>query len=109
MDRYLNRPLDHDSVWSFIRGADAQQLRMIERQTGYHLRLPAPAAGRSGYDAQGALYRSLSVRSDAELAAEHERIATAVHEVVREHWEVETMSFHTGATVPTYQRLEWLD
>jgi hypothetical protein len=33
MDRYLNRPLDHDSVWSFIRGADAQQLRMIERQT----------------------------------------------------------------------------
>jgi hypothetical protein len=55
------------------------------------------------------LYRSLSVRSDAELAAEHERIATALHEIVREHWEVETMSFHTGTTVPTYQRLEWLD
>jgi hypothetical protein len=109
MDRYLSRPLDHDSVWSFIRGADAQQLRMIERQTGYHLRLLTPAVWRSECDAQGALYRSLSVRSDAELAAEHERIATAVHEVVREHWEVETMSFHTGTTVPTYQRLEWLD
>jgi hypothetical protein len=109
MDRYLTRPLDHDSVWSFIRGADEQQLRTIERQTGYHLRLPAAADWRSGPDAQGALYRSLRVQSDEELAAEHDRIATAVHEVVREHWEVETLSFHTGTTVPTYQRLEWLE
>ena len=39
MERFLTRPLDHDSVWSFIRGADEGQLRMIERQTG-------PACGR---------------------------------------------------------------
>ena len=65
MDQYLTRPLDHDSVWSFIRGADARQLRTIERQTDYHLRLPAD--WRSGLEADGALYRSLSVQSDEEF------------------------------------------
>jgi len=109
MDRHLTRPLDHDSVWSFIRGADERQLRTIERQTGYDLRLAAAADWHRGGAGQGALYRRLSVRSDEELAAEHERIATAVQEVVGEHWEVETLSFHAGTTVPTYQRLEWLD
>jgi hypothetical protein len=49
------------------------------------------------------------VRSEEELSAEHDRIATAVHEIARENWEVETLSSRAGATVPTYQRLEWLE
>ena len=36
-------------------------------------------------------------------------VSAAVHEIVREHWEVETLSFHAGTVVPTFQRLEWLD
>jgi hypothetical protein len=49
------------------------------------------------------------MRSEEKLSAEHDRIATAVHEIAREHWEVETLSSHAGATVPTHQLLECLE
>jgi hypothetical protein len=53
MDRYLTRPLDHDSVWTFIRGADEWHLRTFERQTGYRMQLAAAADWHGARDAQG--------------------------------------------------------
>jgi transposase len=106
MNRHLPATLDHDSVWSFITGADERQLQVIQQQTGYEMR-PATRAGSQGIPA--ALYRPLSIHSEAELAREHDRIVTAVQEVVQEHWEVETLAFRAGAVVSTYQRLDWLD
>jgi len=109
MDPRLTQPLDHDSVWSFICGANERQLRNIEQRTGYELRLASATGAHGAGSVRGALYRPLSVQSDGELAYEHDCIATAVQEIVGEHWEVETLSFHAGTTVPTYQRVEWLE
>ena len=107
MTRELAKPLDQDSVWSFVTGADERQLRAMERLTGYTLSVAAAAGGSARV--QGSFHRALSIGSDDELASQHELVANAVHQIVRDHWEVETLSFHAGATVPTYQRLEWLD
>jgi hypothetical protein len=106
MNRHLPATLDHDSVWSFITGADERQLHVIEQQTGYAIR---PATGASLQGVPAALYRRLSIHSEAELALEHDRIVKAVQEIVQEHWEVETLAFRAGAVVSTYQRLDWLD
>lgn len=107
IDRQLPQPLDHDSVWSFIIGASARQLYAIERQTGYELRLAAAVGWQDKENVQGVLYRRISIHSDADLAQEHDRIATTVQEIVQEHWEVETLSFQAGSVISTYQRLEW--
>jgi|SRR5579862_1392503 len=107
--RQLPQPLDHDSVWSFITGADEGQLRLVEQRTGYQLRLAATAGSYGETGVIGALYRPLGIQCDEQLGAEHERIAGAVYEIVRGRWEVETLSFHAGTIVPTYQRVEWLE
>lgn len=106
--RQLPHALDHDSVWSFITGADQRQLRLVEQRTGYELKLAA-VVGAHGESVQGALYLPLSIQCDEELGAEHERIAKAVYEIVGGRWEVETLSFHAGTIVPTYQRVEWIE
>ena len=106
MNRHLRVALDHDSVWSFISGANERQLHVIEQQIAYELR-PATGVGSEGVPA--AFYRPLSIHSDAELAQEHDRIVKSVQDLLQEHWEVETLSFHAGAVVSTYQRLDWLE
>jgi hypothetical protein len=58
---------------------------------------------------KGALSRALTINSDEELAEQHDLIASVVHEIVPERWEVETLSFHAGTVIPTYQRLEWME
>src|SRR5436190_21710017 len=108
MGHQLPHSLEHDSVWSFIRGADEDQLRTIEARTGYELHM-ATAAEQGAMVIQGALSRPLTINSDEELGKQHDLIASVVHDVVPEHWEVETLSFHAGTVVPTYERLEWMD
>lgn len=68
MNRQLADSLDHDSVWSLIRGADEEQLRMIEARTWYELRMGAAANPHGAAAIRALLCRALAVKSNEELA-----------------------------------------
>ena len=89
MGRHLTRPLDHDSVVHTAPTRSSCDDRAADATTSglrQHLTWPD--------DVQGALCRRLNVQRDEELVVEHDRIAPALQELVREP------GFHAGPAVP---------